>query len=166
MNSQNKTFKCKKPPTDRVISGVEKGKLNNENFSNYVNFLRENNQKLPVNQFGDINLSVVAKTCGFYRQVFTNNESMELALGRAVKEVGSDLVEGKIPSGVLEKDPIQIKKLISNLRHDLAKSEEKIAYLKKQLMNANSETKLSSKKIMEYEDSFEHMIATGRRFTL
>ena len=161
-----KKFVCEKPPQGVELSGPEKGKLNKKNFENYVRHLRETGEKFPINHYGDINLSKVAKLCGFERQVFTRNKSLAQKLDEEAKSIGTDVVEGKDPESRLDTDLKNLRKQLNSAKRDLALAEEKIDGLQRQLIELNSELRRSIEEREEASESLDYMITTGRRFTL
>ncbi|MGK0270741.1 MAG: hypothetical protein ACI88H_001389 [Cocleimonas sp.] len=149
-----------------LLSRVEKGKLNIQNYDGYVERLRSTGQKFPINNFGDVNLSAVAKECGFLRQVFSTNKNMGAKLIIDVKAIGTDLVQGKAAETVMDQNVTLLKKQLNNSRKDLALAEETIDALKKQILYLETENKHLKHQSTEKNESFEYMIETGRRFTL
>jgi hypothetical protein len=149
-----------------LLSRVEKGKLNIKNYDGYVERLRSTGQKFPINNFGDVNLSAVAKECGFLWQVFSTNKNMGAKLIIDVKAIGTDLVQGKTAETVMDQNVTLLKKQLNNSRKDLALAEETIDALTKQILHLETENKLLKHQSTEKNESFEYMIETGRRFTL
>jgi len=166
MSVKQKNFECEKPLEGTKLSAVEKGKLNRRNWDAYLKFLRNSKQKFPINQYGDVNLSLVAELCGFKRQVFANNKAFASELEDAVVLIGTELVEPKDPSGQMDDEIKLLKKQLSAQKRDVAILEEKNDGLSKQLMETRAELKKVKKQSLEADESLEFMIETGRRFTL
>jgi predicted RNase H-like nuclease (RuvC/YqgF family) len=160
------TFKCQKPPTNKRLSGPEKGKLNKQNLLDYIKHLKKTGQKFPENQFGDVNESYVAEQCGFRRTVFSATSSMGDVLKNAVLTIGTETIDGKDPYERSNDEAKQLKKQLNDAKRDLAIIEEKNAALEKQLSQKRKEIKRLTKKTNEDAESLEFMLETGRRFTL
>lgn len=165
-NRTNGVFECERPGEGIKLSAPEKGKLNKRNFDAYVNFLRRTEKKFPINNFGDVNLSAIAELCGFERQVFSRNTALREKLDAEVKAIGTDAVAGKDPESRIDSDVKYLRKQLSDAKRDLSLAEEKIEGLQRQLIQLSSELKRSNLDREEVEESLEHMISTGRRFTL
>jgi len=163
--SQTK-FVCEMPPAGVKLSAPEKGRLNKRNFDAYVTFLKRTGQKFPINNFGDVNLSAIAELCGFERQVFSRNTALREKLDAEVKSIGTDAVAGKDPESRIDRDVKYLRKQLNDAKRDLSLAEEKIEGLQRQLIQLSSELKRSNLDREEVEESLEHMISTGRRFTL
>lgn len=159
-------FQCEKPPEGVKLSAPEKGKLNKRNYAAYVRHLKDSGKKFPTNQFGDVNVSLISELCGFERQVFSRNKALKEELDKNVKELGTDIVEGKDPETRIDNDMKNLRKQLSNAKRDLALAEEKIDGLQRQLIAVNSELKRSGEEKEEAAESLDYMISTGRRFTL
>jgi hypothetical protein len=159
-------FVYEKPSEGKKLSAPEKGRLNKRNLDVYVRHLEASGTKFPVNQFGDINLSLISEHCGFNRQVFANNKTMKDTLDEAVKRIGTGIAEGKDLETRLDGDIKRLRKQVNDNRRDLALAEEKIEALQKQLLGRDAELKRAQKIIHEASESLDHMIGTGRRFTL
>jgi chromosome segregation ATPase len=159
-------FMCERPPAGIKLSAPEKGRLNKRNFCAYVKHLEASELKFPINQFGDINLSVISEQCGFQRQVFANNKALKADLDNAVRRIGTDVMEGQDTESRLDNDLKIQRKQLSDARRDLALAEEKIDGLQRQLVGMNTELKRSQESNEEATESLDYMISTGRRFTL
>lgn len=148
------------------ISAVEKGVINKQRYADYVAELERNGRKFPINQFGDVNLTEIAKSCGFNRQVFTTNASMKKALADDVRRVGTEITEAQRPEAFLA-NKVKVKSdQINKLMRDLAIAEEKIHALESQVINLERENKLLKTESKEAADSLDYMLSTGRRFAL
>ena len=159
-------FECEKPPEGVKLSAPEKGRLNKRNFENYVKHLQKNGEKFPINQFGDVNTSLISDLCGFNRQVFATNQTLKEMLSEAVNRIGTAIVEGKDTETRLDGDIKRLRKQVSDAKKDLALAEEKIEALQRQLLERDAELKRSEQASREAAESLDHMISTGRRFTL
>lgn len=160
------TFECIKPLDNEKLSAPEKGALNKKNLQSYIKHLMRTEQKFSVNQHGDINLTDVAKKCGFNRQVFATNASMAKLLDDAVKEIGTTIIEGQNPEDRQNEELIHVKKQLNNSLRDLALLEEKNAAFNQQIMELRNEIKRLKNQSNENAESLEYMFETGRRFTI
>ena len=152
--------------TNSNISKVEKGRINKQNYADYVATLEKEGKKFPLNQFGDINLSAIAEACGFNRQVFATNKGMAEQLKADVKRIGTILVAGESQDSALAKKAKASTMEASRLAKDLGVAEAKIKALQEQVMKLELENKQLKNGKEESEATLEHMLVTGRRFTL
>lgn len=164
MSVTNKDFKYE--PAHPDISPRAKGKLNDKNYRAYVKFLKKHKLKFPSNDDGDVNIKAVAEICGFERQVFYVNKTLKPLLTENVIEIGTELVEGRDPSGALSEEVVELRKQLNDAKRDLALTEEEKEGLEKQLMEARKTIRQLEKNSAEEAESLEHIIETGRRFTL
>jgi septal ring factor EnvC (AmiA/AmiB activator) len=135
-------------------------------LDSYISHLKETGSKFPVSQFGDVNISLISELCGFNRQVFGNNKGLQKILEDAVNLIGTTVIEGQDTESRLDGDIKKLRKQLSDAKRDLALAEETIEALQKQLMDRDVELKRSEEVNREASESLEHMISTGRRFTL
>lgn len=143
-----------------------KGVLNEKNYKAYVKFLEKHKLKFPCNDDGEVNLSAVAELCGFDRQVFYKNATLGPLLTKDAKRIGTDVIEGREQSGQLSEEVTELRKQLNDAKRDLALADEENDGLKKQLMEARNTIKKLEKGCTEDAESLQHMIETGRRFTL
>lgn len=150
----------------KKISGVEKSVINISRYADYVKSLEKDGKRFPLNQFGDVNLTEIAKACGFNRQVFFTNTTMKNKLANDVKRIGTSLSKPK-PSDLLLENQVKIKNTqVNSLQRDLVLAEEKNCALLKQIAELELENKNLKISYGEFEASVEHMLETGRRFSL
>jgi hypothetical protein len=157
MNNQNET---------KSLSRVEKGRINKQNYVDYVAALERDGKRFPLNQFGDINLSAIAEACGFNRQVFATNKGMAEQLKADVKRIGTILVAGESQDSALAKKAKASTLEANKLAKDLGIAEAKIKALEEQVMKLELENKQLKNGKEESDANLEHMLTTGRRFTL
>jgi len=148
------------------ISKVEKGRINKQNYVDYVAALERDGKRFPLNQFGDINLSAIADACGFNRQVFATNKGMAEQLKADVKRIGTILVAGESQDSALAKKAKASTLEANKLVKDLGIAEAKIKALEEQVMKLELENKQLKNGKEESDANLEHMLTTGRRFTL
>ena len=148
------------------ISAVEKGLINKQRYADYVKDLESEGKKFPLNQFGDVNLTEVAEAFGINRQVFFRNKTMKQQLDDDVKRIGTELTEGEKPDDALAKKAKASSEQVNKLMRDLAVAEEKVSALQQQIMQLELENKRLKNNNEEAAASLDHMLATGRRFTL
>jgi hypothetical protein len=148
------------------LSPAEKKKRTLDKYGAYVERLQRNKDKFPLNQLGEVNHSVIAKSCRFRRQVFFNNKTLKLKLEDDVKKIGTCLIEGKSPETVMDQNLTLVNKLLNKKSKDLSIAEGTIAGLKKQILQLENENKQLKNQSQEETESFNYMIETGRRFTL
>ncbi len=148
------------------INQVEKGRINKKNYADYVSALEKDSKKFPLNQFGDINLSAIAEACGFNRQVFATNKTLAEQLKADVKRIGTAVVAGESQDSALAKKAKASTLEASRLAKDLGIAEAKIKALEEQVMKLELENKQLKNGKEESDANLEHMLTTGRRFTL
>lgn len=56
-----------------------------ERYEAYTKKLQENKHPLPVNQFGDVNFTEIAKACNNRRQWFSENAEKEMPNGKTLR---------------------------------------------------------------------------------
>jgi len=144
------------------LSPVEKGRINLIEYTKYVDNLRSNGKKFPINQFGDANLSQIASACGFKRQVFGKKTRMGKQLEKDIQEIGTEIDNPKLDTISSSNRLDEYSKRLNILTKELNVLKAENLSLKKQLMTLENVQMLSDEK----EASFEHMLQTGRRFVL
>lgn len=143
------------------VTAIEKGKINKARYAEYVATLELMGQKFPVNNFGDVNLSLIASTCGFNRQVFATNKSMKEQLAKDVKKLGIDIKEQRSPAQSIygDKDSAQLKQAVE--LKDL-----EILSLKKQIDELLKIVQSYEASQSEQKAIHEELLLSGRRFVL
>jgi hypothetical protein len=143
-------------------SAVEKGKINKSRFSDYIHNLELTGKKFPINNFGAVNLSEVAKQCGFNRQVFSTNVAMRELLAAAIKRIGTsvDPIPAKLsPDTGTSRD-------INNILKTLDLRDAEIAALKNEIRSLKQAVFDLECKSSECTSVFDDLLLTGRRFHL
>lgn len=141
-----------------------KSTFNINNYDLYVAWLNSTNRKFPVNQFGEINRSLISKICGFGRDVlYSKTNPIYLALEGDLIKIGLELNTSR--SFRVEKKSnkpdysINFKYRVDTLNDELLSLRNEVAQLKKE----NSELK---QKIIEDSSTFTELAQSGRRFWL
>lgn len=143
-------------------NAVEKGKINKSRFSDYIHKLELTGKKFPINNFGAVNLSEVAKHCGFNRQVFSTNAAMREQLDAAIKRIGTSVDAIPAKKSPNEDKSRDIDKILTML--DLKDAE--IAALKNEIRSLKQAVSDLECKSSEYNSVFDDLLLTGRRFHL
>lgn len=143
------------------MTAVEKGKINKARYAEYVANLELTGQKFPMNNFGDVNLSLIASKCGFNRQVFATNKSMKQQLETDVKRIGTCISDPK-PSAKNKLDDKDITILMKTI--DLKDLE--ILSLRKQINELLKAVQKLETNQSEHNAIHEELLLSGRRFVL
>jgi len=149
------------------VSQVEKGRINKANLISYIKLVEKSKEGFPVNQFGEVNLNLIAKKCGFNRGVFAKNKTMAGLLDVSVKKVGLKGGTNKpAASDFLSNKVSEVEKTMGKLRKSNAVKSEEITALRHQTVILEAENTRLKNMASEDSESFDEMIRTGRRFTL
>lgn len=141
-----------------------KSSFNMNNYNLYVAWLKSTNQKFPVNQFGELNRSLISRICGFGRDIlYSATNPIRLALEHDLVKIGLELNTTRS----LRADPkcnksdhsISFKYRLDTLNAELLSLKNEVAQLK----NENSELK---QKLIEDSSIFTELTQSGRRFCL
>jgi len=149
------------------VNQIEKGRINKANLISYIKLVKASKKGFPINQFGDVNLNLIAKKCGFNRGVFATNKTMACLLDVAVKKVGLKGGTNKpAASDFLRNKVSEVEKTMGKLRKSNAVKSEEITALRQQTVILEAEIIRLKNTASEDSESFDEMIRTGRRFTL
>lgn len=150
--------------TKERLSPNLKAKINRDNYAAYVANLLATNTKFPVNQFGDANISLIAKECGFKRGVIQNKESL---MGRQfqsdLERIGTEVSPAKNIESKLEAQTKKVTQNASKLERELERTTAEVEQLRKELALAQKEIILLRNSKEEDAHKFEHFLETGRR---
>lgn len=150
--------------TKKKLSPNEKAKINRENYAAYVANLLATNTKFPVNQFGDANISLIAKECGFKRGVIQNKDSlMGKQFQSDLERIGTEVSPAKNTESKLEAQTKKVTQNASKLEKELERTTAEVEQLRKELALAQKEITLLINRKEEDENKFEHLFETGRR---
>jgi len=149
-----------------MVNQVEKGRINKQRYKEYVESLIAKGKKFPVNQNGGVNLTQIAKECGFHRQVFATNKGMAASLEEDIKTVGTEITPPKNTDEYFSAKLSDTEKLAGQLRKQNAHLNEENNALRKQIMGLESEILRLKNAKEEQNESIEYMLQTARRFTL
>ena len=83
-----------------------------------------------------------------------------------MKRIGTEVVKGKTVEEMMEGNLISTSSELSKCRKDLAIAEEKIDGLTKQNLKLQSANRKLQQQSKEKDESLDHAIESGRRFTL
>lgn len=143
------------------VTAIEKGEINRARYAEYVATLELTGQKFPVNNFGDVNLSLIASICGFNRQVFATNKSMKEQLVKDVKRLGIDIKEQRssAQSNYGDRDSAQLKKALKLKDLEIISLKKRIDELLKIVQSHEASQS-------EQNAIHEELLLSGRRFVL
>lgn len=148
------------------ISAVEKGRVNKERYADYVAELEATGRQFPLNNFGEVNLSSIAKACGFNRQVFINNESMKVALAEDVSRIGTEAAEARSKESKLSKKMAEKSEEASRLQKALDANFCEIEALKNQVNELKKHIAKIEERNHEMDTIFDELLSSGRRYYL
>lgn len=143
-----------------------------ERYQSYVDSLKESGEKFPCNQFGDLNLTVVAKRCGNRRQWFSENADKimgdtEKKLSQIIRGdasfIGTEQSPPKDKDSVLQGIADNKSKENSKLKRALVHQTAEVENLRKQLEEANAKLRCVKQ---ESKDRYEEMCENGRSFNV
>jgi septal ring factor EnvC (AmiA/AmiB activator) len=153
--------------TNTKLSPNEKAEINRTEYAAYVANLEATNTQFPINQFGDVNITAIAESCGFKRGVLQNKNSL---LGKRlrvdVKRLGTQIQEAIDNDSSLEKKAKKASVNASKLERELEKATAEIETLRLKLEEAEVKCFKLMEKQHEQTESFEYMLETGRRVFL
>ena len=148
------------------FSAVEKGRINKERYHAYINDLKVTGRKLPLNQFGEVNLSEIAKTCGFNRQVFSTNKNLKKQLEEDIRRIGTEISEGESTESRLEKKAKESTQQVNKLKSDLESKIQEIESLRSTIAELQKHIKHLENKDYEINVAMTELETNGRRFLI
>lgn len=137
-----------------------------ELYKAYVQVLESEGKAFPANQHGGVNLSKVADECGFLRQVFHQNKTIAALLDEDARRIGTEIHKPNKTDEYLTEKISDAEKAVGQLRKSNSRLSEENDALRKQIMELETVNIRLKNAKKEGEESLEHMIQTGRRFTL
>jgi len=141
------------------LSPNEQAKQNKLNYEHYVRELESNHKRFPVNQFGAVNRSLIAKICGIQsRDVFTREKSsLKKQLESDVLRIGLEVHERKTSNNSVEHRAAKgNKNSVTVLSAEVENLRAKVSLLEEE--NRKLKIQLNEKEIMQ-----EKMLDDGRR---
>lgn len=130
----------------------------------YVEHLRANKKKFPINKDGNANLSEIARDCEFGRDRLYKNTKLAIWFKEDLKDIG---IEGggskRENDDYLAKKADQKSKDASALHADLDAKIQEVIGLRKDIEDLKSEIKKLKRQKSESETAMEDMELTGRR---
>jgi hypothetical protein len=148
------------------VSPVEKGRINKANYVAYVAELKATGKKFPLNQFGEVNLSGIAKACGFLRGVFTTNKSLKQLLDSDILIIGTEIKDGAELDTRLSQKAEEKSKEASKLHKDLDAKVQEVNSLREQIDELKKCIRELESRSNETALSMDELLDSGRRFTL
>jgi septal ring factor EnvC (AmiA/AmiB activator) len=146
------------------LSPNEKALLNRQEYSAYVESLEATGAKFPLNQFDDVNLTAIAKICGFKRGVLQDKDSfLGKQLRLDVSRIGTEIQEAVNNEGALEKKAKKASMNASKLEKELEIATGEIEELRLKLEQLEAENYKLTERQHEQKESYEHMLDTGKR---
>lgn len=146
-----------------------------ERYQAYVIKLEHAGQKLPINQFGDVNYSQIASECGNRRQWFSENmnkvfgpagETLEQILKEDIQRLGTNTAPAKDTDDVLSGIAETKTKEAGLLRSMLEQKTKENEHLRNKSQRLETENRILRSKVDEVESQQDAMLESGRRFTL
>lgn len=139
---------------------------NLRNFHDFIAEIKSAGKKFPLNQFGEVNISWIAKQIGCTRGTLSNG-TLSKHFRNAVNEIGIEDVQNDSN----KQDKLAIKaeneiRDISELRKLLATKIKENEYLKQQIDILTEELRKTKYKKTEQEIRFEKFLQDGQRFVL
>ncbi len=140
-----------------------------ERYEAYIKNLLDNKRPLPINQFGDVNFSIIAKVCNNRRQWFSENAEKVMPNGKTlratiafdVETLGTAMVESRNSDIVISEETSNLKKENNKLRRYLDVKTSELEWLRKE--NEQLKVQLKMRK-EEAANRFDEMMESGRSF--
>lgn len=144
----------------KKLSPNEKHELNKKNYAAYVANIKATDGKFPINQFGDVNLTLIAKECGFLRDVF-QKPSSELAkqLAKDIKKIGTKIKDMSEKESSLKKQKEEASRNASKLSKDLERVTAEVYKLREKVTELEQENNALKGK----SEAHDSMLDDGRR---
>lgn len=144
-----------------------------ERYKNYVLALEVKGERLPTNQYGNLNFAQIAKECGNRRQWFSENIGKIFSDGNTLKQIiefdcnrlGTKISPTKKHDDNYNKSIEISNKEKSKLHMQLMQKTEEIEILKMENKRLQQENIYLKTKVEEADASKEELLDTGRRFT-
>ncbi|BBC40843.1 hypothetical protein FA893_17320 [Photobacterium damselae subsp. piscicida] len=138
-------------------------------YEAYTKKLLEIKQPLPVNQYGDVNFSEIAKACNNRRQWFSENAKNVMPNGKTlratiafdVETLGTAMVEPRNSDIVISEEASKLKKENNKLRRSLDVNTSELEWLRKENKQLKVQLKMSKE---EAANRFDEMMESGRSF--
>lgn len=147
-----------------MTRGAGKTAINRQRYKEYVAGLEARNDKFPISQYGEVNLTAVAKACGFHRQVFFTNTSMREQLNEDIRRIGTTAHAAKDSDSVLAQKAESKSREASQLRKQLEEKVEEVESLRKLIDELQDENNKLKGNVEERDKSMDEMLESGRRF--
>ena len=113
------------------LSPTEQNKVNKDNYSAYVAKLKATGGKFPLNQFGNVNTSSIAKECGFERGSFADSRSaLSKQLAKDIKLIGTKIKNVSEEESSLKKQKDEASKNASKLSKELERTTAEVYKLR------------------------------------
>lgn len=148
------------------VSAVEKGRINKEKYAAYVAELEATGEKFPTNSEGNLNLSLIARKCGFGRDVFYKNQTLNCLLNDDAQRIGTTLKPGVSNESRLAKRVAEKSNVASKLTKELDARIQEIEILKKTIDELQSKIIDLESRDNEVEMAMDELLSNGRRFIL
>lgn len=136
-----------------------------EQYHDYVERLEQLGGKFPVDSDGDIDINRLCKSIGIPRARL-NSPTIKKCLAEDMARIGTDTVKGKSVEERMESHLTATSSELSKCKQDLALAEEKIEGLTQQILQMESTKRRMQKESNEKDESLQHTIETGRRWTI
>jgi septal ring factor EnvC (AmiA/AmiB activator) len=150
--------------SEEKLSPNEKAIINRRNYAAYVANLEATNTKFPINQFGDANISLVAKTCGFKRTAFQIKESfLSKAIQSDIDRIGTEVQSVEKKESYLEGKAKTSAMHASQREKELERTTAEIEKLREEIKLLQYENFVLKQKEDENIERQEMMIESGRR---
>ena len=146
------------------LSAPEKGKINKEKYAAYVADLEATGKKFPLNQFGNVNNSVVAEACGFGRNVLYT--SLKEQFEEDINRIGTQLHDGVDKETRLDKKATEKAKIASKLQKELDAQVQENHSLRAQIDELQSRILELENRKDEMGMTMDELLTNGRRFSL
>lgn len=139
----------------------------------YLAELRSNGESLPLNQFGDVNFTLIAEKCGTRRQWFSENAHKKFGSDNETLSVIIDRLRGELGGRRSQRDEVAEKiskqrddasKQVNELRKTLNLKLSELEGLRNEVDLLKAENKLLRAKLGEQDEIMEMVSDTGRSF--
>lgn len=145
-----------------------------DRYRDYVAALERRGERLPVNQYGDLNFTKIGNECGNRRQWFSESadkifgdagKTLKQVIADDCKRLGTEFLTPKNADDVLIKATETSNRENSKLRRQLDQKIKEVEVLREEnhrLLEENRNLKISASEASEQKDE---LLDTGRSFS-
>lgn len=140
-----------------------------ERYQSYIKKLTIDQQPLPVNNFGDINFTVIGKACNVRRQWFSESLDKKMPNGKRLKDqinfdikmLGTETTKPKTHRPPLSDKADDLRKENNRLYKQVELATAEVEQLRNENAKLKSQLKMTQE---ESANQFDEMMESGRSF--